>query len=248
MAKFTTMFTGITKNRNLPFRVMLLLLISIPLFYFDEFKQHFYVYLTGNVLTSVITQKWDIVLLSILLFLLFLIPLSFRRKANWAEYGLATAFFVSLFVEMYGIPLTILFASKYFYTVETKLPDTLITFSFLGVHFAMDLVMIYGTVLIVIGAFLITVGWITLYRNIEKEGPVTGGIYSHSRHPQYLGFILIIIGWFIGWPTILTVVLSPVLVYMYIRLCKTEEKEMMMTDTSEYKKYEEYKQRVPFFM
>ena len=238
MAKFTNTII----QRNLPFRILLLLLISIPFFYLEEFWQHFYVYLTGNVLTSVITEQWDIVLFSIILFLVFLIPLSFRRKANWAEYGLATAFFVSLFVEMYGVPLTILFASRYFYTAETELPNTIATFNFLGVHFAMDLAMTYGAVLMVLGGFLITIGWITLYRNIEKEELVTSGIYSFSRHPQYLGFILIIVGWFIGWPTILTVVFSPILLFMYIRLCKTEEKEM--ADKTEYQKY---KEKVPFF-
>ncbi|MDY6965505.1 MAG: methyltransferase [Halobacteriota archaeon] len=223
--------------------MMLIILVLIPILYFDDFSEHFYVYLTGNVLTSVITEEWEIVLLSVMLFLLFLIPLSFRRKANWAEYGLATAFFVSLFVEMYGIPLTILFASKYFYSAETPPPPNIVEFNLLGVGFGMDLAMTYGAVLMIIGALLIIVGWITLYRNIKDGGPVTVGIYSISRHPQYLGFILIIVGWLIGWPTILTVILAPILIFMYIRLCKTEEKEM-----AEIVEYQSYIKRVPFLI
>ena len=96
--------------KNLLIRILLILLILIPIVFFQDFYKHFYVYLTGNIITNVITQQWHIVVLSILLFVAFLIPLSFKRKANWVEYGLVSAFFVSLFIEMYGIPLTILFS------------------------------------------------------------------------------------------------------------------------------------------
>jgi len=231
------------KHRNTPFRLLLLILIIIPFFYFNDFSHHFYVYLTGNIITEVITQQWHIVLVSVVIFLAFLIPLSYRRKANWAEYGLVTAFFVSLFVEMYGIPLTILFASKYFFTA-TNLPATIVAFRVFGVDFAMDMAMSYGLILIFIGGFLISFGWLTLYKNIKQNKFVTNGIYKYSRHPQYLGFILIIFGWFIGWPTILTLIFAPILIYKYIRVCQTEEKEILKK-SPEYKKYIE---KTPFFI
>ncbi|UCE74970.1 MAG: DUF1295 domain-containing protein, partial [Methanomassiliicoccales archaeon] len=69
------------------------------------------------------------------------------------------------------------------------------------------------------------------------------GIYSFSRHPQYFGFILMIIGWLIGWPTILTVIFTPILIFMYLRVCKIEEKEL-----SHIKEYEIYKNKVPFLI
>jgi len=232
-----------TITKNFPLRILLTFLILIPSFYFRDFYQHFYAYLTGNVLTNIITEQWHIVVLSTALFAAFLIPLSFRRKANWVEYGLVNAFFISLFVEMYGIPLTILFASKYFFTTSS-LPDNVITFNFLGISFGMDLVMTYGAVLMIVGAFLIIVGWITLYRNIKRDGFVTNGIYSYSRHPQYFGFILIIAGWFIGWPTILTAIFAPILIYKYVNVCKTEEKEML----NKFSGYQGYKESVPFFI
>ncbi len=215
----------------------------MPLFYFKDFYQHFYAYLTGNVLTNLITKQWHIVVLSILLFGAFLIPLSFRRKANWAEYSLVSAFFISLFIEMYGIPLTVLFASKYFFTLK-DLPSDVVAFEFLGVGFGMDLAMAYGAVLMTIGGLLIMMAWITLYRKIKMEGLVTSGIYSYSRHPQYFGFILIIAGWFIGWPTILTAVFAPILIYKYIRVCRAEEKEV----STQFSQYQGYKERVPFFI
>src|SRR3990167_2939974 len=103
------------KYKNLPLRLLILILIFVPFLDFNNLSTHFYAYLSGNIITEIITKQWHIAVISIIIFLAFLIPLSFRRKANWVEYGLVSAFFVSLFVEMYGVPLTILLASKYFY-------------------------------------------------------------------------------------------------------------------------------------
>ena len=234
----------ILRHRNLIFRVFLFSLALLPLFYFRDFYQHFYIYFTGNILTDIITQEWHIVILSISAFMLFLIPLSFRRKVNWTEYGLVSVFFISLFVEMYGIPLTILFASKYFFTGNANLPNNIIEFNFLGVDFGMDLAMVYGTILITLGITLIIAGWITLYKNAKKKSLVTCGIYSYSRHPQYFGFILIVIGWFFGWPTIVTLVFTPIMIYKYIEVCKKEEKEFL----TKFNEYLNYKKTVPLFI
>jgi protein-S-isoprenylcysteine O-methyltransferase Ste14 len=45
------------------------------------------------------------------------------------------------------------------------------------------------------------------------------------RHPQYVGFILVMFGFLLQWPTLLTLVMFPVLVFMYVRLARTEERE-----------------------
>ncbi|MGF7117302.1 protein-S-isoprenylcysteine O-methyltransferase Ste14 [Methanobacterium oryzae] len=108
----------------------------------------------------------------------------------------------------------------------------------------MDIAMTYGAILMLIGMFIIIIGWIKLYRSTKKDGLVTDGIYAYSRHPQYLGFILIILGWFFGWPTIITLVLAPILIYKYIKVCKTEEKEI----SKEFPEYKEYKENVPLFI
>ncbi len=225
-------------------RILAILILLFPLVYIAEFYQHFYAYLTGGIITRIITQQWHVVLLNILLFLAFLIPLSYRKKANWKQHSLAVAFFVSLFVEMYGIPFTILFASKYFAPdTTTALPSSIVNFTLFGVGFGMDLAMLYGALLMVIGAFLIMSGWFTLYQNVQKNMLVTTGIYSFSRHPQYLGFLLIILGWFIGWPTILTLIFTPILIYKYIQTARREESEVVSSAV-----YYEYKKRVPFLI
>ena len=222
---------------------MVLSLILIPIIFFTDFYIHIYSHFTGTILTTVISHQWHIVIINIAMFITFLIPLSFRRKINWKEYGLVTAFFVSLFVEMYGIPLTILFVSKSINNSYVELPNVVYEFEFLGVEIAMDMAMLYASILMVIGTLFILVAWITLYKKIKHEELVTSGIYSYSRHPQYFGFILIIIGWLVGWPTILTIIFAIILIFMYVRVCKIEEKEL-----SHIKKYKEYKERVPFFI
>ena len=124
------------------------------------------------------------------------------------------------------------------------MPKNVVLFNFFGTPIAMDLAMTYGAILITLGAILIMTGWVTLYKNTEKKGIVTNGIYKYSRHPQYLGFILIITGWFVGWPTILTLIFSPILIFKYIQNCKTEEKEISKTN----KEYLEYLEKTPLLI
>jgi len=109
--------------------IAVFIIVSIVLFH-KEFVEQFQCYLTGK--ASVISGEWHIVVLNIVLFLLLFLPLSFRRKANWGEYGLVAGFFVSLFIEMYGFPLTIYFVSKYV-TAPVKCAENALTFTFLGV-------------------------------------------------------------------------------------------------------------------
>ena len=233
----------IITQKNLPFRLSLLLLLFVPIVFWKDFSIHIYTHFTGAILPHVITQQWHIVLLNIIMFVTFLIPLSFRRKIDWKEYGLVTAFFVSLFIEMYGIPLTIFFVSKSLYGSTVATAKIVYDFTFLGVNIAMDLAMLYATILMIIGTAFILVAWVTLYKKIKTEKLVTTGIYSFSRHPQYFGFILIILGWFIGWPTILTAIFTPILLYKYIKVCTIEGK-----DLSKNTKYQKYKEKVPFFI
>ena len=101
----------------------------------------------------------------------------------------------------------------------------------------------YGTLLMTLGMALILVGWYQLDKGVQEDELVTTGVYAVSRNPQYLGFMLVIVGWLVGWPTILVVVLSPVLLFMYVRLCRVEEKEL-----AHIAGYEEYRKDVPLII
>jgi len=230
-------------NKGLILRIPLLVILLSTLFFIPDFYDHFEAHFRGGIMDSVITDQWWVVLVNILVFTTFLIPLTFRRKANWKEYGIVIAFFVSLFVEMYGIPLTIFFASRYLGGSDTGSPHTFFSVDILGVDFAFSIGMIYGSILMILGTAIIIVGWITLFRNLRRTDLVTTGIYSLSRHPQYLGFILVIIGWVVGWPTFLTLIFGPILVAMYIRVCMKEEREM-----SSVADYGEYRRSTPFMI
>lgn len=222
-------------------KILVLLLALVPLFFLQDLYIHFTGHFTGSV--TAITQEWTVVLVNIVFFMLFLIPLTFRRKANWKEKGLVSAFFISLFVEMYGIPFSMMFVSNYL-GITTEIPKTITTIQVYGIGFGMTIGMFYGTILMLIGMTLIVIGWITLYNSIKKQEIVTTGIYSRSRHPQYLGFVLVTAGWFAGWPTLLTTILAPILVYKYVTLCREEEKEAMKTNPE----YKEYMKSTPFLV
>ena len=222
-------------------RLFLIALLAVPVIFFRELSYQIYYYASGNVINNVIVSQWHIVAISIALFLVLLIPLSFRRRANWMEKGIFSAFVISLFIEMYGIPLTIIIASGMFFQGAGPAPAPLFAFETLGVTFSMDLGMTYGLIVILTGVAFIVLGWLTLYRN-RSAGLVTSGIYRYSRHPQNLGIVMISLGWFIAWPTILTMIFAPILIYRYVTLSRKEEAELSRLTHG----YDEYKKQAPF--
>ncbi len=195
-------------------------------------------------------RNWLIVVLSILLFSLFIVAFlrPFKRQ-NWASLSVTEAFFVSLFTEMFGIPLTIYFLSGFLGVPLTPDPlhghlfaATLAILGFWTIDVGVSVVMVVSIVMLLAAAHLIIKGWRTVYR---RGGLVTTGLYSQVRHPQYLGIILSSIAFLIQWPTIPTLAMFPILVLAYYRLAKREEKEMAERFGS---KYIEYKRSVPMFL
>jgi protein-S-isoprenylcysteine O-methyltransferase Ste14 len=73
----------------------------------------------------------------------------------------------------------------------------------------------------------------------------TTGPYAYVRHPQYAGFILVMFGFLVQWPTLLTLVMFPVLVWMYVRLAHSEECEV---EAEFGETYRDYARRVPAFL
>lgn len=226
------------EKRSLVFGLIAgLFLANLP-----SFLHHLEYFLSGQVSSFMIKGNWEIVALNVIGFLLFLIPLKYRRKADWRSYGIYTAFIVSLFVEMYGIPLSIYLTSGLISSGITP-PSTLFSFSVLGTTFGMSAWMLAGVAITLTGMTIVTAGWYQIYRG---EGLVTDGVYGISRHPQYLGIILIALGWFVGWPTLLTLAMLPVLCYEYYRLSKQEEREVIEEFGEE--KYAEYRESTPFMI
>jgi protein-S-isoprenylcysteine O-methyltransferase Ste14 len=216
---------------------------TLGVFALPSFSEHFLYLMTPQINEIAIQQRWDLVALNIIGFLLFLLPLQYRRKADWKHLGVYSAFIVSLFVEMYGVPLAVFLSTP---ALGSAIPEPayVLSFTLLNQTFGLSAWMLFGVVVTLVGMALVALGWYTIYKN--RDGLVTTGIYSYSRHPQYAGIMLIALGWFIGWPTPLTAVILPILIYVYYRTAKEEEEEAMEEFGED--KYQEYRESTPFLI
>lgn len=195
---------------------------------------------------------WSLVILNSAVFIIF--AFSFAKPQttrDWRSFGAFSAFIVALFSEMYGFPLTIYLLSGWLqsrypgvdwlahdagHLLESLFgwrtnphfgPFHLLSFAFIGGGF-----------------WLLASSWKVLYAAQRAHTLATTGPYARIRHPQYAAFVLILLGFLVQWPTILTLVMFPVLVFMYVRLARREEREV----ASEFgEAYTRYVARVPAF-
>lgn len=195
---------------------------------------------------------WSLVIINSLVFIIF--AFSFTKPQtprDWRSFSAFSAFIVALFAEMYGFPLTIYLLSGW---LSSKIPG-LDSFAHDSGHLLEDLFgnrsnphfgpfHILSSVFIVGGFFLLSSAWRVLYAAQRHHRLATAGPYARIRHPQYIGFVLIMLGFLLQWPTILTVVMFPILVFMYVKLARTEEREARSQFGAEY---DTYAARVPAF-
>jgi protein-S-isoprenylcysteine O-methyltransferase Ste14 len=87
------------------------------------------------------------------------------------------------------------------------------------------------------GFILIATAWQVLHDAQSRGNLATTGPYARLRHPQYAGFALIMIGFFLQWPTLVTGLMLPVLLIMYWRLAKREEREVEADFGEQYRRY-----------
>ena len=196
---------------------------------------------------------WPVVVFNILIFLFFVTSfIGPQKRFDWRSMGAFTAFIVALFTEMYGFPLTIYLLSSWMgksYPVLNPFTHAHghLWLVFLGLadsSMAMTVLHLVSNLLIFSGLYIMHQGWVLIHAAEGKE-LVTKGIYSRVRHPQYSGIFLITIGFLLQWPTIVTILMWPVLIFAYYRLAMREERDVEQQFAHEYA---EYKKRVPAFI
>ena len=196
---------------------------------------------------------WVLVAINSAVFILF--ALSFfkpQTARDWRSFGAFSAFLIALFTEMYGFPLTIYFLSGWLQSRfpgidwlshdAGHLPEMIFGWK-ANPHFGpFHLISFIG---IGAGFILISKAWRVLHQAQQGRTLATTGPYAYVRHPQYAGFILIMLGFLFQWPTILTLAMFPILAWMYLRLAKSEERDSMNVFGNDYARYAA---RVPRFI
>ncbi|MBI3041746.1 MAG: isoprenylcysteine carboxylmethyltransferase family protein [Betaproteobacteria bacterium] len=196
---------------------------------------------------------WTLVIVNSAVFIIFAFSFATpRTKRDWRSFGAFSAFLVALFTEMYGFPLTIYLLSGW---LGTRYPEV----DFLSHDAGHLLEVIFGWkgnphfgpfhvasyVLIFAGFVLLARSWGILYEAQRRRELATSGPYAGVRHPQYLGFVLILSGFLLQWPTLVTLVMFPILLTMYVRLARREEREVAAEFGEEFASYAK---RTPAFI
>jgi protein-S-isoprenylcysteine O-methyltransferase Ste14 len=172
-----------------------------------------------------VTVRWirdhlgrgGLIALNILIVAGFLALLPYRRptKNVWKSRGAFIAFVIALMTEMFGWPL-VLFLVSPLVDIPRLAPAY---FETLG-HWPASL----GTAVSFAGIVLIALGWRQIH---QAEGLVTSGVYRYLRHPQYTGIFLFTLGWILHWPSVITLLLWPILIGAYAWLARHEERQAL---------------------
>lgn len=196
---------------------------------------------------------WWLVIINSAVFIIF--AFSFvrpRTQLDWRALGGFSAFIVALFTEMYGFPLTIYLLSGW---LGNRIPGVDLLNHNSG-HLWQDLIGWQGdphlsplhllsNVLIAAGFILLYRSWQILFAAQRTQRLAVTGPYGRARHPQYVGFLTIMAGFLLQWPTLLTLLMFPVLVIVYLRLARKEERLM---DAEFGEAYAAYRRQVPGFV
>ena len=188
--------------------------------------------------------NWYLTLIYVLVFSLFVAFIPFRKRISQLPSSVYIAFVVALYAEMYGFPLTIYILSWAFgyQNPLTHLSGHLLA-NIVGEDLFFALLHPLSVLMISAGVLLVVFGWRSTHSSQNQLR--TTGLYAHVRHPQYLGFLTMTLGMIVQWATVPTLVMWPILVALYYRLARQEEREL---HAKFGEKFLEYKKGVPMML
>jgi protein-S-isoprenylcysteine O-methyltransferase Ste14 len=188
---------------------------------------------------------WSLVIINAAVFILFAFSFTHPRSArDWRSFGAFAAFLVALLTEMYGFPLTVYLLAGW---LGRRYPGLDLL--------SHDAGHLWNTVLgwkgdrhlhplhilsnlLIGGGFIgLAAAWRVLYAAQRQHTLAVTGPYAYVRHPQYVGFILIMLGFLVQWPTLITLLMFPILVTMYVCLAHREEREVLTEFGETYARY-----------
>jgi protein-S-isoprenylcysteine O-methyltransferase Ste14 len=92
--------------------------------------------------------------------------------------------------------------------------------------------------LILAGMLLFLWGCIRIYHaKLTGRGPVTGGLYRHIRHPQYLALAIVGLGTTLYWSRFLVLIGYVVMLWLYGALARLEERRCLARFGRDYAAY-----------
>jgi len=188
---------------------------------------------------------WSLVILNSLFFVVFAFSFTQpRTRQDWRSLGVFSAFVLALFTEMYGFPLTIYllmpWLARHYPGIDWLSHDAghLLEMLFgwrFHPHFGPFHLL--GNLLVFGGFILLSSAWGVLYRAQRGGTLAVTGVYASIRHPQYVAFVVIMLGFLLQWPTVLTLLMFPILVAVYARLARREEHAMRQRFGDAYARY-----------
>lgn len=190
----------------------------------ETFDSHFY--------------NWFGVIFFSVLYGVILLFMPFYKKMDRKPAGTYLAFVIAFAIEMHGIPFSM-------YVISWIIGKNLPVGALWG-HTLFDTIGYWGMYINIacgaVGLFLIMNGWYNIYKKYWSKETGTGtlvetGLYKYIRHPQYTGLLLLSFGMMIEWATLPLLILYPVMIYMYVRLAKKEEEDMIDEFGSAYQDY-----------
>jgi len=193
-------------------------------------------------------NQWGGVIFFAVIYLVMLMFIPFYKKMNRKPATAYAAFVLAFAIEMHGIPMSMYLISM---VLGKNLPDGILWGHTLNSYIGYT-GMYVNIILSTTALFLIINGWYNIYhkywkRDTGKGVVVKTGVYKYIRHPQYTGFILITIGMMCEWATLFMLIMWPFIIFIYYRLAKREEKDMVKEFGEEYVSYrKKTKMFVPF--